>query len=188
MVQSVDLAILRMVYAGQMPSPFIDAILLLTFLGSGWMLLGLCPAFFMQRWRAPAMALLAALTTLSGLVAVVKAMTCRVRPCHAVTWARGGSFAVPSDNSFPSGHAAGSFAFASFIMSMNPQAGVWLMAVASAIALSRVALGVHYPSDVVAGAILGSSFGWVAGRLYTRRSRLSPVGRLADADSEPARE
>jgi undecaprenyl-diphosphatase len=190
MWEAVDLAILQALYAGAAPTPVLEALLFLTFLGSGWMLLGLLPALFLAKWRREALAILAALTLLSAVVAGTKALTCRVRPCHAVPWARALRFAVPSDHSFPSGHAAGSFAFAFFVLAFHRRAGVWLVALASAVAWSRVALGVHYPSDVVAGAILGSWFGWLTARLYRPRAprSLSAVGAGADAEAEPARQ
>jgi membrane-associated phospholipid phosphatase len=65
--------------------------------------------------------------------------------------------------SFPSSHAASSFAAASAYSPMLPRAA--LLAVAATMAASRVALGAHYPSDVLAGAALGRAIG---GRLGAR--------------------
>ncbi|MFL5967387.1 MAG: phosphatase PAP2 family protein [Gaiellaceae bacterium] len=61
----------------------------------------------------------------------------------------------PHDPSFPSGHAATSFAAATVLSVAIPQlAPVWLV-LAAAVAFSRVYVGVHYPLDIVAGAVLG---------------------------------
>jgi undecaprenyl-diphosphatase len=57
--------------------------------------------------------------------------------------------------SLPSGHAAVAFALAAAIAYANPKWGLLAFAVASLVAFGRVASGVHYPTDVAAGAVLG---------------------------------
>ena len=133
------------------------------------MLLGLLPGFAMPSLRAPSFAALSTLGVTSGVVTILKALTARVRPCNGLAWAHTLAIDVPVDCSFPSGHAAGSFAFALFVAGLKPRAAIFLVPLACLIALSRVALGVHYPSDVVAGAVLGSTFGWAAARIYRSR-------------------
>lgn len=64
---------------------------------------------------------------------------------------------TPSDKfSLPSGHAAAAFVFATVLSYYYPSVILPAYSVASLIALSRVFLGVHYPTDIVAGAALGS--------------------------------
>ena len=58
--------------------------------------------------------------------------------------------------SFPSGHTAAAVAFASGAGRVLPLAGVPLHALAALVGYSRVHTGVHYPGDVLAGAVLGS--------------------------------
>jgi hypothetical protein len=65
--------------------------------------------------------------------------------------------ATPTALSFPSAHASSSFAAARVYAPLLP--GAPLYAVATAMALSRVYLGVHYPSDIAAGALLGAAVG-----------------------------
>jgi membrane-associated phospholipid phosphatase len=64
---------------------------------------------------------------------------------------------MPGSASFPSGHAAAAVAFASGVGSVIPSAGLPLRALALLVGYSRVHTGVHYPADVVAGALLGAT-------------------------------
>ena len=72
---------------------------------------------------------------------------------------------IPRSSSFPSGHAASAFAFTTGAAQEMP----WLVAplgtLASGVAFSRVYTGVHFPSDVLAGAVLGTAIG-LAGRMW----------------------
>jgi membrane-associated phospholipid phosphatase len=72
---------------------------------------------------------------------------------------------VPRSTSFPSGHSSAAFAFATAASVEMPALAPALMPLAGAIAYSRVHTGVHYPTDVVAGAALGVA----AGAISTRR-------------------
>jgi membrane-associated phospholipid phosphatase len=71
---------------------------------------------------------------------------------------------VPTSLSFPSAHAATSFAGATLIGSLAPPLRPALYAAAALMAFSRPYLGVHYPSDVVAGAVVGTALGRVMAR------------------------
>jgi undecaprenyl-diphosphatase len=62
---------------------------------------------------------------------------------------------VPHDGSFPSGHAATSFAAATVLSFAFPRLAPALFLLAAAVGFSRVYVGVHYPLDVLGGAVLG---------------------------------
>ncbi len=66
---------------------------------------------------------------------------------------------IVSDPSFPSGHATRIFAFACVVVAMKGRKYFPALILGAAVATSRVVLGLHYPLDVVAGAILGISLG-----------------------------
>ena len=107
---------------------------------------------------------LASLALTSALVnAVLKPLWGRRRPervKHRVPFAR--RVRMPKTRSFPSGHAASGFAFATGVASEAPLAGGLLTALAALVAYSRVHTGVHYPSDVVAGAVIGAALSPIA--------------------------
>ena len=63
--------------------------------------------------------------------------------------------------SFPSNHALNNFAVATFFALIYPKYKVPLFTVAILISISRVYLGLHYPSDIVGGAAIGTTFGLV---------------------------
>jgi diacylglycerol kinase family enzyme/membrane-associated phospholipid phosphatase len=69
----------------------------------------------------------------------------------------------PRTTSFPSGHAASAFAFATAATRAMPEAGAGLFPLATSVAYSRVYLGVHFPTDVLGGAAVGGAVGTAAG-------------------------
>ncbi len=64
-------------------------------------------------------------------------------------------------SSFPSGHAAFFFALSTIIFNYNKKAGVLFFIASLLITISRVFVGIHWPSDILAGAIVGILSGWL---------------------------
>ena len=62
---------------------------------------------------------------------------------------------MPRSTSFPSGHSASAFAFATGVATASPAAGIPLSALAALVAYSRVHTGVHYPLDAIVGSVSG---------------------------------
>ncbi|UQX01212.1 bifunctional phosphatase PAP2/diacylglycerol kinase family protein [Streptomyces sp. RerS4] len=88
----------------------------------------------------------------------------------------------PWTTSFPSGHSASAFAFATGLALESPGWGLAVAPVAVSVAFSRVYTGVHYPADVVAGAALGVAAGFVVRRL----ARDAQEARVAPGDEREA--
>ncbi|MFC5589861.1 undecaprenyl-diphosphatase [Sporosarcina soli] len=76
------------------------------------------------------------------------------------------------DPSFPSNHAAGSFALAFALFWKHRKAGSVLLIMAVFMALSRLYIGVHYPLDVLAGAFIALSVTWI---VISQRRLLEPL-------------
>ena len=80
---------------------------------------------------------------------------------------------MPTSLSFPSGHSAAAFAFATGVGNRLPLVAVPLHAVAGLVAYSRVHTGVHHPSDVVVGSVLGTIVAQLTTRVLDRYSNRS---------------
>ena len=78
---------------------------------------------------------------------------------------------IPGNPSFPSGHSATAFAAATAVAVLCPRLRPFALAIAAAVALSRVYLRVHFPLDVVAGALLGCGVGALCALLALRLVR-----------------
>lgn len=101
---------------------------------------------------------------------VVKPLRRRPRPDRAaegVPLVR--HVAMPASTSFPSGHAAAAFAFATGVGHVLPPAAVPLRGLAAVVAYSRVHTGVHYPLDVIAGAVAGGALAQLTTHTLERR-------------------
>jgi undecaprenyl-diphosphatase len=101
---------------------------------------------------------------------VAKPLSRRERPdphLHNVPAARRAP--LPQSRSFPSGHTASAFAFATGVGQVLPSEAAGLRALAALVGYSRVHTGVHYPGDVIAGALLGAALAQVTTQALVRR-------------------
>ena len=122
-----------------------------------------------SRGRRAAVNGLAAVAATSALVNLVaKPLGGRRRPdrlAYRVPIAR--QVPMPRSTSFPSGHSASAFAFAGGVADVIP-ASVPLQFAAALVAYSRIHTGVHYPGDVIVGALIGSSVAPLTSAALTR--------------------
>ncbi|MCJ7567000.1 MAG: phosphatase PAP2 family protein [Anaerolineales bacterium] len=143
--------------------PGISRTLAMVFAHSGdswfWLLgLGLLWAFGNPAYQDLTIRFIAAILVLAVLVMTIKFTIRRSRP--EGDW--GAVYRKTDPHSFPSGHAARAAMIAILALLWCPIAiGLALTLWALLVSLARIAMGVHYPSDVLAGAILGVIFGVV---------------------------
>ena len=124
-----------------------------------------------------------ALTALvSGMLAWVLArgigmLVLRLRPYVVITTAKklaSGIDAVRDTLSFPSEHTTLFFAMATAVYAFDKKWGRVFLGAASAIGIARVFIGLHWPSDILAGAVLGAGTAWIVARAARH---LSPTTR-----------
>jgi undecaprenyl-diphosphatase len=131
--------------------------------GMLWLAFAAIIAVHRRRLQVFTLALLAVLIASTLADTVIKPVVGRKRPFDVLSGAVIGG--RPKDASFPSGHAANAFAGAFVLTRLAPGGAIGWWALATAIAFSRVYLGVHFPLDVVGGALVGTLSGWLAVRL-----------------------
>lgn len=180
----LDVELFRRIYGAQ--GAWLWTMSALTVVGSGWTMIPIATLGAFERTRALALRLLGVLALVAIAVFSLKLAFGRARPCACLSDVHALVFSAPTDPSFPSGHAAGAFAVAAFVaFEVRVHYGVKaaLFVVAAGIALSRIVLGVHFPSDVLAGAALGVAItalwtargrGWGARRQSSRTPRRDP--------------
>lgn len=132
------------------------------------------------RWMV-VLAVLATLIIDPTIYRIIKPLVGRIRPCHdpSLIWVRvvdgcGGRF------SFPSSHAANMFGLGVVIGGFYKTARYYLYPMAALVAIGRVYQGVHYPSDVIAGAVYGAIIG--LGLVYlTKKLAPEKIGKYLHA-------
>jgi undecaprenyl-diphosphatase len=128
--------------------------------------------------RAALRGVLAIAATSFSVNAVLKPLLPRRRPPAQELPSRRTFPAAPTSSSFPSGHAASATAFATAVALECPKAGLAIAPLAAAVAYSRIHVGVHWASDVMVGAAVGSGIA-----LSTRR--WWPVRKTDEAQARP---
>jgi undecaprenyl-diphosphatase len=132
--------------------------------GDGWLWYAMGLVILMlggeRRFAAVGAALLAAGMGIALFLRIKKA-TGRRRPCAIAThcWA---TLLPPDQFSFPSGHTITAFSVSVSLSCFYPELAVGLLFCALSIAASRILLGMHFLSDVLAGAAIGGVMAWVS--------------------------
>jgi undecaprenyl-diphosphatase len=160
-IQSNDHRLMRQVHRWRPPRWLRVLTILITRLGDGWLwyLLGIILLVFggSHRYLAIGAGGSAALTGIL-VFSVLKKVSQRKRPCEIEPhcWAE---IQPPDKFSFPSGHSITSFGIAVAVGLFYPDLQAPLLVVAALIASSRIILGMHFLSDVIAGSAIGAALG-----------------------------
>ncbi len=176
MVQQLDYAILDWIQI-HLRCAFLDTLMpkvtLLAEYGVVLILLGLVLLCF-KKYRVCGAAMLGGLA--GGLMignVLLKNLVARPRPCWINTDISL-LVAMPEDYSFPSGHTLHCFVAATVLMHYEKRLGIPAFVLAILVAFSRLYLYVHFPADVLAGAVLGIGIGllavWVAEKIRKRKN------------------
>ncbi len=163
-----------------------------------WLIIGVIAiTFLLVKEKKKALVVLGIViiaVALSDLIAyrIIKPLVGRIRPCHPDFFVEGGRFlkGYKSSFSFPSNHSMNMFAAATVLSCFYHRYAGYFFTFAILIGFSRIYVGVHYPLDVVGGAVfgilLGSGVFWIYTevRIVVRKKRtLSSDGTNTNADS-----
>jgi undecaprenyl-diphosphatase len=144
-------------------SPLLDAVMAgfsdIARSGTIWVVLAFLVGFlYRSRWPAVVHVILAVALAFLLTDYVAKPFFNRARPFESYAESRVYGYR-PTTPSFPSGHAASAIAGACALVRLAPEARAIFWIFALLVACSRIYLGVHYPADVLAGALLGLAIG-----------------------------
>lgn len=167
-IQSSDFRVMRRLNRWPAPRWFRIFMIFSTRLGDGWLwyAIGILLLFVGGPARYAAIGD-AGLAALSGIVLfrILKSISKRKRPCEIEPhcWAM---ILPPDQFSFPSGHTITAFAITSVLASFYPALCWYLLFAAASIAISRIVLGMHFLSDVLAGSAIGVLIGYTCLHIF----------------------
>lgn len=141
--------------------------------GMIWIAIGILFLLFgvkNKKWRRGGLLVLLSLAAnFLACNVVLKPLLDRTRPYYVLDYTP----LIPpvGDPSFPSGHTAASFAAATAIYAINRNWGIAAYILATVMGFSRLYLGVHFPTDVLAGALVGTAAAGIVIRLFGLKQR-----------------
>ena len=166
---NAEFSILNLLYG--MHNPILDKIMVfVTHLGDEgliWIFIGFAMCFAKKYRRAGVTVLLALLINLIVGNLTLKPLVARIRPYEYIDGIKL-LIETPTDFSFPSGHSFSSFAAAYSVFLFHKKEGIILLILALIIAVSRLYIYVHFPTDVLTGAFLGITVAYLSKYIINR--------------------
>ncbi len=162
----------------RMHTPILDeAMIFLSTLGNAgilWIVLGICLCIT-KKYRRCGVQMLASIviTFIIGNL-ILKNLVCRARPC----WIDPNVVLLvprPGDYSFPSGHTMNGFTAAVTLFLHDKRFGIPALVLAALIAFSRLYHFVHFPTDVFAGALIGTLIAWLIHLMFQQIAKKREV-------------
>jgi undecaprenyl-diphosphatase len=176
-ILGLDETYTRRMRVAEKPGLVRDLAILFAHSGDSWVWLpglGLLAWFSSSGWRERYVWMVVGIVITALIVFAIKFTVRRRRP--EGEW--GGIYRLTDPHSFPSGHAARAVMLAVLGLGLGPTwLGIVLLVWAPLVVLARVAMGVHYLSDVLAGALLGLAIGLAVPWIIIRISQL--IGPLS---------
>lgn len=160
---------LREAFAHPDVGTFLEAVSRLGDCGFIWIAAGVVLLLFADTRRAGASILTALLLGYLVCNVTLKPLVERLRPCDIVE--NMALIACPSDFSFPSGHTTSAFAAATALFLVHRRYGFAALVFAALMAFSRLYLFVHFPTDILIGAVIGALCAWGAFAIVGRIAR-----------------
>ena len=167
-ITNIDLRLLNWIHE-HLACSFLDFLMpKITFLGNGgliWIAAAIIMIFF-KKYRKIGIMIGTGLS--AGVIIgniLLKNLIARERPCWINETVQK-LISTPQDYSFPSGHTLSSFVAATIIMHSDRRMGIAAYVFASIIAFSRLYLYVHFPTDILAGALLGIIIGLIVCKFF----------------------
>lgn len=175
-----ETALLRRLSVHERRDPLRLLMLTATRLADGWALAILIPLAFALNGVAGGLRAVglgaASAISLALVVHGIKTLVRRRRPA-GIDLER--PISAPDKHAFPSGHTAQAFAMVVIAWTVAPAVGACTLVMAVLVGLSRMFFGLHYPTDVVVGALLGLSMAWTVLWLAQRTGFAEWLGSLA---------
>ncbi len=132
-----------------------------------FVLLAILIAGFKKNWRMVLYSLICAFVSRFIIASFVRLLWFRPRPFveNSVNLLVSHN---PNEASFPSGHASFYFALSTVVYLHNKKLGIFFYIFTILMTLSRVFIGIHWPSDILAGAVIGIFVGWLGNKLIVK--------------------